>query len=41
MYAQGELNDHAKLVEVLRQVDTVIVTLGVPLYMAQLKIMKP
>lgn len=34
------MNDHAKLVEVLRQVDTVIVTLGVPLYMEQLKIIE-
>ncbi|KAK1354555.1 hypothetical protein POM88_047811 [Heracleum sosnowskyi] len=37
---QGELDEHAKLVEVLRQVDTVIVTLGVPLYMEQLKIIE-
>lgn len=37
---QGELDDHDKLVEVLRQVDIVIATLGVPTYKEQLKIIK-
>lgn len=40
MYTQGELDEHQKLVKVLRQVDTVIVTLGVPQYMEQLKIIE-
>lgn len=40
MYKQGELDDHDKLVEVLRQVDIVIATLGVPTYKEQLKIIK-
>ncbi|KAL1825661.1 hypothetical protein ACET3Z_012439 [Daucus carota] len=37
---QGELDEHQKLVKVLRHVDTVIVTLGVPQYMEQLKIIE-
>ena len=40
IYTQGELDEHQKLVKVLRQVDTVIVTLGVPQYMEQLKIIE-
>ena len=35
---QGELDEHEKLVEAIRQVDIVIVTLGLPLIMTQLKI---
>lgn len=37
---QGELDEHEKLVEVLRQVDIVIVTFGVPLVIEQLKIIR-
>lgn len=39
-YVQGELDEHEKLVEVLRQVDIVIVTFGVPLVIEQLKIIR-
>ncbi|KAL1831220.1 hypothetical protein ACET3Z_000871 [Daucus carota] len=35
---EGELDEHEKLVEAIRQVDIVIVTLGLPLIMTQLKI---
>ncbi|KAK1371374.1 Isoeugenol synthase 1 [Heracleum sosnowskyi] len=35
---EGELNEHEKLVEAIRQVDIVIVTLGMPPIMDQLKI---
>ncbi|KAK1360277.1 Isoeugenol synthase 1 [Heracleum sosnowskyi] len=35
---QGELDEHDKLVDALRQVDIVIVTLGMPSYLEQLKI---
>ena len=35
---QGELDEHEKLVEAIRQVDIVIVTLGMPPIMDQLKI---
>ncbi|KAL1831221.1 hypothetical protein ACET3Z_000872 [Daucus carota] len=37
---QGEVDEHDKLVEVLRQVDIVIVTLGVPSCLEQLKIIR-
>ncbi|KAL1816768.1 hypothetical protein ACET3Z_019342 [Daucus carota] len=36
----GELDEHEKLVEVLRQVDIVIVTFGVPLILEQMKIIR-
>ena len=35
---QGELDEHEKLVEAIRQVDIVIVTLGMPTVMKQLNI---
>ncbi|KAK1371357.1 Isoeugenol synthase 1 [Heracleum sosnowskyi] len=37
---QGELDEHDKLVEVLRQVDIVIVTLAIPQCLEQLKIIR-
>ncbi|GMP26677.1 hypothetical protein CsSME_00003017 [Camellia sinensis var. sinensis] len=37
---QGELDDHEKLVAVLRQVDVVISTLAVPQHLLQLKIIE-